>query len=441
METDPYPAEILISVILKPFSVEQISSAIIMTLLIIASALVSGSEVAFFSLSPATLKKIKSQKTDLAKKMLKLLDNPEKLLATILITNNLVNVGIVIISNHLTNLIFDFSQSPVFEYIFKVVIITFLLLLFGEILPKIYASRYNYSFAKLMVSPLNILMLIFNPLSVLLINSTSVIKRKIKTKQNISIDELSDALELSNDEELKEDEKILKSIVNFGNISVNQIMKPRVDVVAVDIRTSFKDLLKIITETGYSRIPVYNKTFDDIKGVLYSKDLLPHIHKNVFRWQSLIRPPYYVPETKRINDLLSEFQAKKIHLAIVIDEYGGVSGIITLEDVLEEIVGEITDEHDGETLNYKRISDNTIEFDAKTLLQDFYKIMEIDDDYFDDVKGEADTLAGLILEIKGEIPSKNDIITYKNFEFTIKEVDNRRIKTITCKVLDTTEKQ
>ena len=403
-------------------------------MLIILSALISGSEVAYFSLSPGNIKKLRTQKSDAAKRVFKLLEKPEELLATILISNNLVNVGIVIVSNYFTNQVFDFSQAPIFEYVFKIGIITFILLLFGEILPKIYASRHNFSFSMFMSSPLGILMVLFSPLSVLLINSTSVIKRKIKSKSNISIDELSDALELSDDEELKEDEKILKGIVNFGNISANQIMKPRVDVVAVDIKTPFKDLLKIIVETGYSRIPVYNKTFDDIKGVLYSKDLLAHIHKPNFRWQSLVRPPYYVPETKRINDLLTEFQAKKIHMAIVIDEYGGVSGIITLEDVLEEIVGEITDEHDEETLHYKKISDKVIEFDAKILLQDFYRVMEIDDDYFDDVKGDADTLAGLILEIKGEIPDKNDKIEFKDFVFKIKEVDNRRIKTIICEI-------
>jgi gliding motility-associated protein GldE len=405
-----------------------------MIFLIILSALISGSEVAYFSLSPGDIKQLRKKKNDLTRKVFNLLDKPEKLLATILISNNLVNVGIVIVSNFFTNLIFDFKDAPVFEYVFKIGVITFILLLFGEILPKIYASRHNYTFSMFMATPLSILMVFFSPLSALLINSTSVIKRKIKSKSNISIDELSDALELSDDEELKEDEKILKGIVNFGNITANQIMKPRVDVVSVDIKTGFKELLKIIIETGYSRIPVYNKTFDDIKGILYSKDLLPHIHKTNFRWQSLVRPPYYVPETKKINDLLTEFQAKKIHMAIVIDEYGGASGIITLEDVLEEIVGEITDEHDEDDTHFNKISDNIFEFDAKTLLQDFYKIMEISDDYFSEVKGDADTLAGLILEIKGEIPDKNDVVDYKNFKFTIKEVDNRRIKTIVCEI-------
>jgi len=438
LETEPYPV-ILNEILLNSFDVNQIIGIVFMLILILFSAVISGSEVAFFSLTPKTIQDIRKDKSDNSHRIMHLLGNPEKLLATILISNNLVNVGIVILSSYLTNLIFNFEGSPVFEMIFKVVVITFILLLFGEIIPKVYATRFELKFAKFMSYPLTILSKIFSPLSSVLISSTSIIKNSIKQKNNISIDDLSEALDLAKDDELKEDEKILKGIVNFGTITTSQIMKPRVDVIAIDIKENFKNVIKLIVESGFSRIPVYEKTFDEIKGVLYAKDLLPHIHKNSFRWQSLIRPPYYVPETKKINDLLSEFQSKKIHMAIVIDEYGGSAGIITLEDVLEEIVGEITDEFDEDEKQYKRISETEIEFDAKILLQDFYKVMGIDDDYFDENKGEADTLAGLILEIKGEIPDVNEVAEYNDFEFKILEVDNRRIKKILCKIIKNEE--
>lgn len=410
-----------------------------MLVLIFLSAVISGSEVAYFSLSPKTIQDIRKDKSETASRIMNLLGKPEKLLATILISNNLVNVGIVILSSYLTDLLINFAGSPVLEMVFKVVIITFILLLFGEIIPKIYASRFELKFAQFMSLPLSVLSKIFSPLSSVLISSTSLIKKSIKNKNNISIDELSDALDLAKDDELKEDEKILKGIVNFGSITTSQIMKPRVDVISIDNKETFNNVIKLIVESGFSRIPVFNKTFDEIKGVIYAKDLLPHLHKSNFRWQSLIRPPYYVPETKKINDLLSEFQSKKIHMAIVIDEYGGSAGIITLEDVLEEIVGEITDEFDEDEKQFKRISDTELEFDAKILLQDFYKIMSIDDNYFDDNKGEADTLAGLILEIKGAIPEVNNKIIFNDFEFTIIEVDNRRIKKILCKIIKNDE--
>jgi gliding motility-associated protein GldE len=434
LETEPYPV-ILNEILLNSFNINQVIGIIFMLILIFFSAVISGSEVAFFSLTPKTIQDIRKEKSDNSHRIMHLLSNPEKLLATILISNNLVNVGIVILSSYLTNLIFNFEGSPIFEMIFKVIVITFILLLFGEIIPKVYATRFELKFAKFMSLPLTILEKIFTPLSSILIGSTSIIKNSIKNKNNISIDELSEALDLAKDDELKEDEKILKGIVNFGSITTSQIMKPRVDVVAIDIKENFKSVMKLIVESGFSRIPVFDKTFDDIKGILYANDLLPHIHKNSFRWQSLIRPPYYVPETKKINDLLSEFQSKKIHMAIVIDEYGGSAGIITLEDVLEEIVGEITDEFDEDEKLYKRLSDTEIEFDAKILLQDFYKVMGIDDNYFEENKGEADTLAGLILEIRGEIPEVNEITTYNDFEFKIVEVDNRRIKKILCKII------
>ncbi len=407
-----------------------------MLVLIFLSALISGSEVAYFSIPPSKIKELRKQKNDTALRIINLLNKPEKLLATILISNNLVNIAIIIISSYLTSNLLEFNNNTVLEFLFKVVVITFIILLFGEIIPKIYATRITFKFAKFMSIPLIILTNILSPFSYLLISSSSIISKRIKTKNDISIDELSDALNLAKDENLKEDEKILKGIVNFGSINTSQIMKYRVDVVYIDIKENFKNVLKLIIDSGFSRIPVCEKTFDNIKGVLYAKDLLPHIHKENFRWQSLIRPPYYVPENKKINDLLSEFQSKKIHMAIVIDEYGGSVGIITLEDVLEEIVGEITDEFDDLAENYKKISQTEIEFDAKILLQDFYKLMKIDDKYFDEVKGEAETLAGFILEIVGDIPNTNEVLNYKDFEFKILEVDNRRIKKILCKTLN-----
>ena len=405
-----------------------------MMFLIVASALISGSEVAFFSLKPAMLKEIKKSKTSNSKKIIKLLIHPEKLLATILISNNIINVGIVILSSTLSDQIFNFNNNKIFEFLFKIIVITFILLLFGEVIPKVYATRYEKQFAEFMAVPLSILSKIFSPLSRVLIGSTTIIQKRIKTSNSISINELSDALDLTQDEELKEDEKILKGIVNFVNINTSAIMKPRVDVTSIDIREDFKLVLEMIVETGYSRIPVHDKSLDNIRGVLYAKDLLPHIHKSTFRWQSLIRPPYFVPETKKINDLLAEFQAQKNHMAIVIDEYGGSSGIVTLEDVLEEIVGEINDEFDEEEKNYKIIAKDEYEFDGKILLQDFYKIIEVDEDVFSEIKGDADTLAGLILEIKGEIPEINDIIEFENFNFKIISVNNRRIKEIYCKI-------
>jgi gliding motility-associated protein GldE len=433
LETDYFLNYSILSII-NSIEINEILELILMLILISISALISGSEVAYFSLKPSVLSKMKKAKSGNSHRIIKLLNHPEKLLATILITNNIINVGIVILSSTLSDQIFNFGDRKVAEMIFKVIVITFILLLFGEVIPKVYASRFDKKFAKFMALPLIFLNSLLSPLSRVLISSSSIIQKRIKNNSNISINELSDALELTQDDELMEEEKILKGIVNFGSINTSAIMKPRVDVTSVDIKDDFKTILDTIIDKGYSRIPVQNKSLDKIKGILYAKDLLPHIHKTVFRWQSLIRPPYFVPETKKINDLLSEFQSQKNHIAIVIDEYGGSCGIVTLEDVLEEIVGEISDEFDEEEKIYKKISENEYEFEGKVLLQDFYKIINIDEDIFEDIKGDADTLAGLILEIKGEIPEENDGLKYRNLVFKIKSVDNRRIKTIYCKV-------
>ncbi len=407
----------------------------VLVLLLVCSAFISGSEVAFFSLGPTNIDELTNNRSRNSSTALKLLAKPEELLSTILIVNNFVNVGIVLLSAYISKQLFDFSGNPVLGFLLEVVAITFILLLFGEILPKVYATKANVQFTLLMAIPLNICAKIFRPLSVFLIRATSLVKRKAGQKdQGISKGELSEAISLASGEN-KDDEKILKGIVKFGNIEAKEIMRPRIDIMAIDIKTPFKDVIPQIIESGYSRIPVFSGTFDKVQGILYVKDILPHYHKpNTFNWQSLLRPPYFVPETKRINDLLEEFQTKKIHLAIVIDEYGGTSGIITLEDILEEIVGEIPDEHDSEDISFEKIEDNIYIFEGKTLLNDFFKVMEIDSDPFEDVRGDSDTLAGLILELTGEIPGQGFSIDYKQFRFRILSADKRRIKKLRVEI-------
>ncbi|PCH71614.1 MAG: hemolysin [Bacteroidales bacterium] len=401
-----------------------------MVLLLFCSAVISGSEVALFSLSPQNINDLEADDNPKNKKLLKLLRKPEKLLATILIGNNFVNIGIVILSSFITNSLVDFSNAPTLGFVVQVVIITFLLLLFGEIIPKVYATQTSLRFSKFVTYPIFYLEKLFRPLSIVLIKSTSIVNKRISKKQNISMVDLSQALELTADE-ISEEMEILEGIVNFGNINVEEIMISRVNAIAIDANTSFSKLKSIIIESGFSRIPVFDDSFDNIKGILYVKDLLPHHHKpNTFRWQSIIRPPYYVPETKKINDLLEEFQTQKNHMAIVVDEYGGTSGIITMEDILEEIVGDITDESDDSKATYTKEEDGSYLFEGKTSLNDFFKVIELDSDIFDKIKGDAETLAGLLLEIKGEIPQKKEEFKYKDYRFIVEAVDNRRIKKI-----------
>ena len=438
METDPLPDPVNFtgSIQFYPFTAGVAISILVVLLLLIFSALISGSEVAYFSLGAAErdyLKKNRNRRNSFA---LKNLEKPERLLATILVANNFVNVGIVILSAYISSNIVDFSNVPTLGFIIQVIVITFFLLLFGEIIPKVYATRFALKFAVFMSFPLAMLEKLFRPLNSILIYSTSFVNKKMqKHQQNISVDELSQALEMTADHEISDDKEILEGIVKFGNKSVDEIMHPRVDVVAIDLKEDIGKVIDIINDSGYSRIPVYSETFDSIRGILYIKDLLPYIHKgNSFRWQTIIRPPFYVPETKKIDDLLEDFQKNKVHMAIVVDEYGGTSGIVTLEDILEEIVGDITDEFDEEENFFTKISDNKYLFDGKILLNDFYKIVDCPDDIFDDVKGEADTLAGLILELKGEFPKRFDKINCKYFVFSIEAVDNRRIKQIKVEI-------
>jgi len=407
----------------------------VLALLLLGSALMSGSEVAFFSFRPEDLVKFKTTKSKRAKNALRLYNRPERLLSTILVANNTMNIAVVLLSAFLSSGLFDFSGEPVLGFIINAVAITFLLLFFGEIMPKVYASRNHVEMALFMAYPLTILEKLFMPLTSVLIMSTSFVKKRARSHSaNISMDDLSDALELTV-ENFDEDEKILKGIVNFGNINVSAIMCPRMDVTAIDIKWRFNKIVSVIIDSGYSRIPVYSGSFDNVKGILYSKDVLPFTsNPSNFKWQALLRPPYFVPETKKINDLLKEFQTKKIHMAVVIDEYGGSSGIITLEDILEEIVGEITDESDEVQALFKKLDDTTYIFEGKILLNDFCKVFEIDENMFEDVRGESETLAGLILELTGEIPQKDQVIQYERFIFRIEAADRRRIKQVRVEV-------
>jgi putative hemolysin len=408
---------------------------IILAFLLFASGLMSGSEVAYFSLNPEDIEKFKNSKSKRAQAAFRLYKMPERLLSTILAANNTVNIAIVLLSAFISSKLFDFSANPIIGFLTEVVVITFMLLLLGEIMPKVYASRHNAAFALFMAIPLTVTYKIFYPLTSLLVLSSSFVKKHAGMRRsNISMDDLSDALELTSDD-LSEDEKILKGIVHFGNINVSAIMCPRIDVTAVDIQSGFSKIIPVIIESGFSRIPAYSQSFDNVKGILYAKDVLPYMNNSdSFKWQSLLRAPYFVPETKKINDLLKEFQVKKIHMAIVIYEYGGTAGIITLEDILEEIVGEITDESDQDEVLYRKIDDKTYIFEGKILLNDFNKILELEDDPFDNVRGESETLAGLILELTGEIPRQNQTIEYRGFTFSIESVDRRRIREVKVKI-------
>jgi gliding motility-associated protein GldE len=430
-------AALLPGIVANALDFKLIIGLIVLVLLLFISALMSGSEVAFFSLRPEDIEKLKSSKSKKAAMVLKLHNVPDKLLSTILVANNTVNIAIVLLAAFLSARTFDFSADPVLGFIFEAVIITFILLFFGEVMPKVFATRNQIPMAQFMAYPMSFLETLFKPVTSLLILSTSFVKKRAGHRHtDISMDDLSDALELASDD-INEDEKILKGIVNFGNINVSEIMCPRIDVTAINIKLGFNKVKSIIIESGFSRIPVYAGSFDSVKGILYAKDVLPYTNSpDNFKWQALMRPPYFVPETKKINELLKEFQVKKIHMAVVIDEYGGTSGIITLEDVLEEIVGEITDESDEDETMFRKIDDKTYIFEGKILLNDFFKIIEVEDDPFEDVRGESETLAGLILELTGEIPQKDQVITFRNFIFRIESADKRRIKEIRLELTD-----
>ena len=401
----------------------------IVLLLLLCSGFVSASEIAFFSLSPADRNAIDEGKHRSDKKVASLLDDSERLLATILISNNLVNVAVIIILTFCFDQTISFGRAVWLEFLVMTVLLTFLLLLFGEVIPKIYSAQHALAFCRFSAPVLQMLSKMFWPLSQLLIRSKVITRRLANQEEDmLTVDDLEKAMELTDKKDIAEEAGMLKGIIRFGGEMVKEIMTSRVDIVDLDLKATFGEVLECIVANNYSRIPVYQDTQDNIKGVLYIKDLLPHLGKpKGFRWQTLIRPAYFVPETKMVDDLLRDFQQNKVHIAIVVDEFGGTSGIVTMEDILEEIVGEINDEYDDEEKTYQRLNQNTYIFEAKTLISDLTKILGLDDDYFEDIEGEAETLAGLLLEIKGEFPSQGERIDYKRFTFDVLEVDQRRI--------------
>lgn len=413
---------------------------VILLLLLISSALISGTEVAFFSLSQTDINGL-SKKGKEKNVVEKLLEKPKKLLATILITNNFINILIVLLFTSLSERIFkDFSYTVdiyiaqfSLRFLIEVVCVTFLILLFGEVLPKVYASRNALKFSLFMAKPVSFLNAFLTPLSFPLINLTGVVETKLGGKKNnLSVERLSQALELTSEgATTKDEQKILEGIVSFGNTETVQIMKPRIDIFALSYEESYEEVLKKILKNGYSRNPVYKENIDTVVGVLYAKDLLAHLEKKDFKWQSLLREPFFVPENKKLDDLLSEFQEKKNHLAIVADEYGGTSGIVTLEDVIEEIVGDINDEFDDNDLSYSKIDANNYIFEGKTSIKDFRKVLEDENEtFFEEAKGESETLAGFVLEISGKIPKKGAKIKFQNYTFVIEAVDRKRVKQI-----------
>ena len=429
MDIEP-PSLLVVSLITSV----EVTSIVFVFILLFCSALISGAEIAFFSLTLSDFDEDNgnepSKKMQLVQKLLR---KPKKLLATILVANNLINIAIVLLFASLSELFFGGINSPEIKFILDVVVVTFFILLFGEILPKVYASRNRISFASFMAYPLNVLYTLFSPISPPMRSATIYIENKFgKQKSNISVDQLSQALELTSEEDTThEEQKILQGIVTFGNTDTKNVMKPRLDIFALNEADTYKAILPEIISHGYSRIPVYKDTIDNITGILYVKDLLPYFDRKTFDWVKLKREPYFVPENKKLDDLLNEFKDMKMHLAIVVDEYGGTSGLISLEDIIEEIVGEITDEFDDEDLIFSKLDDQTFVFDGKTSLKDFYKVIKVEDTkIFDDAKGEAETLAGFILEISNGFPKKDEILNFHSYSFTIESFENKRIKQI-----------
>jgi gliding motility-associated protein GldE len=408
-------------------------AAILACLLLVLSGFASGSEIAFFSLSPNDLAELDPERNTADRHIQMLRDDSERTLATILITNNFVNVTIIMLCNYVFGAILHFGPKAYWvEFLCITVILTFLLLLYGEIIPKVYSRQNPLKFCRRAVGGILFARKLFWPIENLLLRSEFLAEKVVqKENHHLSVDDLEQALELTDKEEIKDDQSILQGIIRFGDETAKEVMTSRQDIVDLDIRSNFSDVLKCIVENNYSRIPIYQDNEDHIRGILYIKDLLPHLNKSAyFRWQSLIRPPYFVPETKKIDDLLREFQENKVHIAIVVDEFGGTSGLITLEDILEEIVGEINDEFDEEEKTYSKMNYNTYIFEGKTLLSDFCKILDIDDDEFSEVEGDADSLAGLLLELKGDFPSMHEKIDYKNYTFEVFDVEERRISKI-----------
>ncbi|WP_422083168.1 gliding motility-associated protein GldE [Ulvibacterium sp.] len=410
----------------------------ILIILLTCSALVSGAEVAFFGLSQTDINEIAEKKTGKGTLIVGLLERPKKLLATILIANNTINIGIVLLFNSIGDTLFS-NVNQVWlgfisaRFLLEVIVATFLILMFGEILPKVYANRNRLQFSHFMAYPLKVLDFLFSPLSLPMRSGTIFLYNKLgKQKSNLSVDHLSQALELTSEgDTTKEEQKILQGIVSFGNTDTKQVMRPRIDIFALDEEMKFPEVLEEIKKNGYSRIPVFSEHMDNVLGVLYVKDLLPYIDRKNFNWVSLIREPYFVPENKKLDDLLLEFQDKKNHLAIVVDEYGGTSGIVTLEDIIEEIVGDISDEFDDEDLVFSKLDDYNYVFEGKTTLKDFYRVIKIsDEELFEENKGESETIAGFVLEIAGSFPKKGEKVLFKEYQFVVESLDKKRLKQI-----------
>ena len=429
---DPFSlSDISSLVVFQPITTGIVLAAILAAFLLLLSGFASGSEIAFFSLSPQDLDELEPDKRSEDSRIVMLRDDSERTLATILIANNFVNVTIIMLCNYIFGSLVKF-KSEWLEFLCITVLLTFLLLLFGEIMPKVYSRQTPLKFCRRVVGGVMFLRKLFWPLETILIRS-GMLAEKVMQKENrqLSVDDLEQALELTDKNDIKEEQSMLQGIIRFGDETAKEVMTSRQDIVDLDIRSSYADVLKCIVENNYSRIPVYQDNTDNIRGVLYIKDLLPHLGKPAsFRWQSLIRPPYFVPETKKIDDLLREFQDNKVHIAIVVDEFGGTCGIVTLEDILEEIVGEINDEFDEDEKTYSKLNYNTYLFEGKTLLSDFCRILQIDDDEFSDVEGDADTLAGLLLEIKGDFLSIHEKIDYLNYTFEVVGLEERRISRV-----------
>ncbi len=442
MDPDPEPYLELISVILTPFftgfTVNAVIGLIILCLLLAASALISSSETAFFSLRPADIDDLGSRNDSKSQLVLKLREQPKLLLATILIGNNFVNVTITLLATYIVSEMFDMANHPMAAFIMEVLVITSLVLIIGEITPKILAARKPVKFSRFMARTLQVLMALFKPLSSLLVNSTSFMDKHLeKKKAEISMDDLSAAVDIATEASTPLEEKnMLKGIATFTEKEVSSVMKPRIDIIAVEISMPFREMLDTVIKSGFSRIPVYEESLDKVSGILYVKDLLPYLDAQTFAWQALLRPAFFVPENRKINDLFQDFREKKIHIAIVVDEYGGTSGLITMEDVIEEIVGEINDEFDNvkQEQHYTKIDDNTYLFKAQTSIVDFCKVFNLNEDYFEESQGEADTLAGLVLEIEGRIPEVGFSFNLEKFNFEITEADHRRIIQIKVRV-------
>jgi len=428
---DSFLLDISSYITVNPISPSILVSILLAFFLILLSGFASASEIAFFSLSPIDLEAMDPDKSPLDMLVQKLRDDSERTLATILITNNLVNVTIIMLCNYILINLLTFSAEWL-QFLCVTILLTFLLLLFGEIIPKVYGSTNPLAFCRKAVKGVMFFRKLFWPIETILLKSGAFAEKVLqKENRQLSIDDLEQALELTDKSDIKDEQSMLQGIIRFGDETAKEVMTSRQDIIDLDIRCSYEDVLKCIVDNNYSRIPVYQDNKDNIRGVLYIKDLLPHLSKPAnFRWQSLIRPSYFVPETKKIDDLLREFQENKVHIAIVVDEFGGTSGIVTLEDILEEIVGEINDEYDEEEHNYTKLDANSYIFEGKTLLNDFTKILNLPDDEFDDIEGDADSLAGLLLEIKGDFPAVHEILKYKRYTFEVLEIDERRISKV-----------